>query len=49
MGTAWQSHEGRLGKRKVLTLSVGQWRTIKSFKLRNDNISERLIQHMPEE
>lgn len=44
-----QSHEGRLGKWKVLSLSFGQWVTIKGFKLRNDNISERLFQYLHEE
>lgn len=49
MQYVWQSHEGRLGKWKVLSLSFGQWGTIKGFKLRNDNISERLFQHLHEE
>lgn len=30
-------------------LPLGQWGTAKSFKMKNDNISERLIQHMHEE
>lgn len=37
------------GRGNVLSLSFGQWGIIKGFKLRNDNLSERLIQPVHEE